>query len=114
MRQGAGGRAGKSRRVPRGSRQAVRIFRRRGDESDGREGKSESDQRHPAREAGRLTGRGLLRNIYFVLHADGVVLPVANACTPLSQAYLPLVEAAKVAAVRSAIGPPGANCARPL
>src|ERR1039458_9554086 len=62
MRKDTGGRARKSRRVSRGAGQAVRIFRRRGDESDGREGKSESDQRHPARETGRLTGRGL-RNI---------------------------------------------------
>src|SRR5208282_57715 len=55
MRQDIGGRAGKSRRVSGRARQAIRIFRRRGDESDGREGKSENDQRCSARKARRLT-----------------------------------------------------------
>src|SRR5712692_159406 len=69
MRHGARRRSGEGRRVSRWSRQAFWILRRRGDEGDGREGKSQSDQRHPARETRRLRNRGLLCRIYFVLDA---------------------------------------------
>jgi aspartyl-tRNA(Asn)/glutamyl-tRNA(Gln) amidotransferase subunit B len=47
VRQGAGGGAQQGRRISRGPRQALRLFRRAGDEGDGRQGQSESRQRDP-------------------------------------------------------------------
>src|SRR5271168_2982335 len=93
MRRGARRRAGEGRRVSRGSRQAFWILRRRGDEGDGREGKSQSDQRHPAKEARRLTnGAGYFAEYILYLTVPlGVVSPTPKPCTPLSQlAALPM------------------------
>src|SRR5580658_5545531 len=78
MRQGARLGTGQARGVSERARQAVRIFRRPGDEGDGRQGQPEGYQRNPEEEARRLTLHRLRTQRLFFCHSETSAAKLKN------------------------------------